>query len=73
MPDGCPVAALPCRCALNDVWIDCDAPEIKTAGVRRLLRIQPRDLRLLPRALPFCAAVLDYSAHLEDVASTTPR
>ena len=50
--------------------IDWNAPEIQTvAGVQRLLRVQPTDVRLLPSAFPLRATTIDYSSHLTDIES----
>jgi predicted pyridoxine 5'-phosphate oxidase superfamily flavin-nucleotide-binding protein len=50
--------------------IDWDAPEIRTvAGVQRLLRVQPTEVRLLPAAFPLRATPLDYSPNLADIES----
>ena len=52
----------------GDARIDWDAPETNTAtGVQRLLRVHPRELRLLPAAFPFTATILDYSPNLDSI------
>jgi len=51
-------------------WIDWDAPEIQTvAGVQRLLRVHPTEMRLLPVAFPLRATTIDYSPNLENIES----
>lgn len=49
-------------------WIDWDAPEITTAaGVQRLLRVQPTEIRLLPASFPLRATTIDDSPNLADI------
>jgi uncharacterized protein len=55
-------------------WIDWDAPEIRTtAGVQRLVRAQPEEVRLLPACFPLGAATIDYSPNLTDIESIAGR
>ena len=50
--------------------IDWDAPEIQTlAGVQRLLRVQPTEIRLLTASFPLRAMTIDYSPNLADIDS----
>lgn len=57
-----------------DAWIDWDAPEIATVpGVQRLLRVRPHELRLLPGAFPYRAAIIDTAPQLETIGNTSAR
>src|SRR5262249_24476065 len=54
----------------GQAWIDWDAPEIAaTAGVHRLLRVRPTEVRLLAGAFPFDVEVFDESPQLERIGS----
>jgi predicted pyridoxine 5'-phosphate oxidase superfamily flavin-nucleotide-binding protein len=54
----------------GDAWIDWDAPEIAaTAGVQRLLRVRPAEVRLLGGAFPFTAEVIDSAPQLDSIDS----
>lgn len=51
-------------------WIDWNAPEIQNvAGVQRLLRVEPAEVRLLPATFPLRAKALDYSPNLTEIES----
>lgn len=53
--------------------LDWDAPEIQTvAGVQRLLRVDPTEVRLLPGAFPMSAIAQDRSPHLKGIGSIVP-
>lgn len=54
----------------GEAWIDWDAPEIATtAGVQRLVRVRPAELRLLGGAFPFTAEVIDSAPQLDTIGS----
>jgi predicted pyridoxine 5'-phosphate oxidase superfamily flavin-nucleotide-binding protein len=64
-PDGGDVLQLTARAE-----IDWNSPEIQTvAGVQRLLRVQPTEMRLLPASFPLRATTIDYSPNLADIES----
>ena len=54
----------------GEAWIDWDAPEIATtAGVQRLVRVRPTEVRLLGGAFPFTAEVIDLAPQLDTIGS----